>query len=233
MGRAATAGGRRRIRRPALRCVHRVHTSTPILVCCVRVSAEDKVGPAQGCPACLILCLCSPGAPCHDAAPAPGRLGAPLPVPLAGGPLQVLRSGEHPGARINTTLPGRHGSELGEVGWAGVVAAAEQAACRVTPDPQLRPLLAHPLPTARDPPGEGSGLSLPTWKSPQTPAPASAGHPLPHCQRPSQGLGLSLPTWKMGSQPVTGRQGAGGGSCLLSGPRLVPLSEVRWGPGAL
>lgn len=60
-----------------------------------------------------------PGLLLH-AAPAPGSLGGPLPAPLIGGPLQVLRCGEHPGARTNMSLPSRHGSEpRGGVGWAG------------------------------------------------------------------------------------------------------------------
>lgn len=60
-----------------------------------------------------------PGLLLH-AAPAPGSLGGPLPAPLIGGPLQVLRCGEHPGARTNMSLPSGHGSEpRGGVGWAG------------------------------------------------------------------------------------------------------------------
>ena len=54
------------------------------------------------------------------AAPPPGSLGGPLPAPMIGVPLQLLRSEEHPGARTNTSLPRGHGSELrGEGRWAG------------------------------------------------------------------------------------------------------------------
>ena len=121
-------------------------TRPHLSLCAACGSAPDEVGPAQGCPACLILCPCSPGAPA-TCCPSPWTAGSPSACSLGWRPpsrCSEVGSIQVPGS----TRPCPAGMAASSARWGGqgVVAAAEQAACRVTPDPQLRPLLAHPLP---------------------------------------------------------------------------------------